>query len=251
MMSRRFSLRRSLAPLAGAWPGWAGRAIRGHAFRGEFPDAASKECFWRTVVDEGHESRFTIHDSRNHGGVPMGRGAQAQTREMIDQQLAQQNAMNQRMYSSNEALGSSAASGYQNLLANPGYTDAQKSAITNLSQAALSSAFNALAQNASNRAARTRNSAGYGELIDSLARTQGQQSANLSQQDQIAFAHASRSDTLSALSGLTGLYGTDSSLLGRALGIPAQLLDARARNSQGSGFRLGFGPSGLSFGLNG
>ena len=181
----------------------------------------------------------------------MGRGAQAQTRAMIDQQLAQQTAMNQRMYSSNEALGSAATSGYQNLLANPGYTDAQKSAITNLSQSALSSAFNALAQNASNRAARTRNSAGYGELIDSLARTQGQDQANLAQQNQIAFGNAARSDTLSGLRGLSGLYGTDSSLLGRALGIPASLLDARSRMSQGNGFRIGLGPSGLSFGFNG
>jgi N-acetyl-gamma-glutamylphosphate reductase len=181
----------------------------------------------------------------------MGRGAQAQTQAMIDQQLAQQNAMNQQMYSSNEALGSAAASGYQNLLANPGYTNSQKSAITNLTQSALSSAFNALAQNASNRVARTRNSAGYGELIDSLARTRGQDQANLAQQNQFAFDNTARSDTLSALGGLAGLYGTDTSLLGRALGIPASLLDARSRASQGSGFRLGFGPSGLSFGFNG
>jgi hypothetical protein len=152
---------------------------------------------------------------------------------MIDQQLAQQNAFNQRMYSSSASLGSTATSGYQNLLANPGYTDTEKSAITNLSQSALSSAFNALAQNASNRAARTRNSAGYGELIDSLARTQGQDQANLAQRNQIAFGNASRSDMLSGLAGLSGLYGTDMSLLGRALGIPTALLDARARASQG------------------
>src|ERR1019366_149902 len=179
----------------------------------------------------------------------MGRGAQAQTQQMIDQQLAQQNAMNQQIYSSSQSLGSTAAAGYQNMLANPGYSGAEKSAITNLSQSALSSAFNALAQNASNRAARTRNSAGYGELIDSLARTQGQQQANLAQQNQIAFGNAARSDTLSGLSGLSGLYGTDTSLLGRALGIPAQLLDASARNAQGSNFRIGFGPTGLSFGF--
>jgi len=181
----------------------------------------------------------------------MGRGAQAQTQAMIDQQLAQQNAMNQQIYSSSQSLGSAAASGYQNRLANPGYTNAEKSAITNLSQSALSSAFNALAQNAATRTARTRSSAGYGELIDSLARTQGQDQANLAQQNQIAFGNAARSDSLSALGGLSGLYGTNSSLLGRALGVPAQLLDARARNAQGSGFRIGFGPGGLSFGLNG
>jgi hypothetical protein len=170
---------------------------------------------------------------------------------MIDQQLAQQNAMNQQIYSSSQSLGSTATAGYRNILANPGYTDPEKSAITNLSQSALSSSFNALAQNAANRAARTRNSAGYGELMDSLARTHGQDQANLAQQNQIAFGNAAHSDTLSALSGLSGIYGTDTSLLGRALGIPAQLLDARARNSQNSGFRMGFGPGGLSFGLNG
>ena len=181
----------------------------------------------------------------------MGRGAQAQTQQMINQQLGQQNAMNQQLYGSSQALGSQAASGYQNLLANPGYTGAEKSAITNLSQSALSSAFNALAQNAANRAARTRNSAGYGELLDSLARTQGQDQANLAQQNQLAFGNAARADTLSALAGLSGLYGTDSSLLGRALGIPAQLLDASARNAANSSFRFGFGPGGFSLGFNG
>jgi hypothetical protein len=181
----------------------------------------------------------------------MGRGAQAQTQQMIDQQLSQQNAMNQQMYGSSQALGSQAAGGYQNMLANPGYSQADQSAITNLSQSALSSSFNALAQNAANRTARTRNSAGYGELIDSLARTHGQDQANLAQQNQLAFANASRSDTRTALAGLSGLYGTDTGLLGRALGVPAQLLDARARNAASSGFSLGLGPGGLSFGIKG
>ena len=181
----------------------------------------------------------------------MGRGAQAQTQQNIDQQLASQNTMNQQIYGSSQALGSQAAEGYQNLLANPGYSQAQQSAITNLSQSALSSSFDALAQNAANRAAATRNSAGYGELIDSLARTQGQDSANLAQQNQLAFTNASRSDTQSALAGLSGLYGTDANLLGRAIGVPAQLLDASARNAASSGFNLGFGPGGLSFGTKG
>src|ERR1700730_18435642 len=168
---------------------------------------------------------------------------------MIDQQLAQQNAMNQQLYSSNHGLGSQAAAGYQNMIANPGCTDTEKSAITNLSQSALSSAFDALAQNASTRSARTRNSAGYGDLIDSLARTRGQQQANLSQQDQIAFANAARSDTQSGLSGLSGLYGTDSSLLGKTLGLSPSLLDVASRNAANGGFKIGLGP--LSFGYNG
>ena len=181
----------------------------------------------------------------------MGRGAIAQTQQMIDQQLSSQNSMNNQIYGSSQALGSQAAGGYQNMLANPGYSQAQQSAITNLSQSALSSSFDALAQNAANRATRTNNSAGYGDLLSSLARTEGQQSANLAQQNQIAFADASRSDTLSGLSGLSGLYGTDSSLLGKALGVPSQLLDASARNAANSGFRIGLGSGGLSFGING
>lgn len=181
----------------------------------------------------------------------MGRSAQAHTQAQIDQQLAQQNTMNQQLFSTGQGLGSQATAGYQNLVANPGYSDAQKSAITNSSQSALSSAFNALAQNASNRAARTRNSAGYGELVDSLARTQGQQQANLAQQNQFGFANAARSDTLSGLSGLSGLYGTDTSLLGKSLGIPSSLLDAQVRNAQSKNFQFGFGPTGLSLGFNG
>ena len=181
----------------------------------------------------------------------MGRSAQAQTQQNIDQQLSQQNAMNQQLSSSSQSFGSQAASGYQGILANPGYSQAQQSAITNASQSALASSFDALAQNASNRSAQTRNSAGYGELIDSLARTQGQDQANLAQQNQIAFANAAQSNTLSALSGLFGLYGTDAGLLGRAIGVPAQLLDASARNAASSGFSLGFGPGGLSLGIKG
>ncbi len=181
----------------------------------------------------------------------MGRSAQAQTQQNIDQQLSQQNAMNQQLSASAQALGSQAAAGYQNMLANPGYTQAEQSAIANTSQSALSSSFDALAQNAANRAAQTNNSAGYGSLLDSLAKSQGQNSANLAQQNQIAFANAAQSSTLAALTGLSGLFGTDSSLLGKAIGVPSQLLDASARNAASSGFSIGLGPGGLSFGIKG
>ena len=78
-----------------------------------------------------HDSRIT-NDKSPLRRLPMGRGAQAQTQQMIDQQLSQQNNMNQQLYGSSQSLGSQAASGYQNLLANPGYSPAEQSAITNL-----------------------------------------------------------------------------------------------------------------------
>jgi hypothetical protein len=170
----------------------------------------------------------------------MGRGAQAQTRQLTDQQLAMQNAMNQQLYNQNQSLGNTAAAGYTNLLTNPGYSDAEKSAITNQSMGALASAFAALASSAANRTARTRNSAGYGDLLDALAQEQGRQTASLAQQNQIAFAGRARQDQLAGLQGLSGLYGVDSSLLGRALGIPASLLSVRANASRS-------GTSGLDY----
>jgi len=173
----------------------------------------------------------------------MGRGAQNQTMEMTDQQLAQQNAMNQQLYGQTQGLQNSVAAGYQNLLANPGYTDAQKSAITGQSMGALASTFAALAASAANRAARTRNSAGYGDLLDQLAQRQGQQTANLAQENQLAFANQSKQDQLTALQGISGLYGVDSTLLGRTLGIPTQLLGTRASLANAPGFGSAFSQS--------
>jgi hypothetical protein len=166
----------------------------------------------------------------------MGRGAQTQTMQMTDQQLAGQNAMNRSLYNQGQSLSNTAGGGYQSLLANPGYTPAQQSAITNQSMGALSSAFGALAQSAANRTARTRNSAGYGDLLDELAREQGRQTASLAQQNQFGFANQAKQDQLTALQGLTGLYGVNTSLLGRTLGIPGQLLNTRTNLANAPGF---------------
>ena len=170
----------------------------------------------------------------------MGRGAQTQTMQMTDQQLSSQNAMNQALYNQGQSLSNTAAGGYQYLMANPGYTPAQQNAIDNQSLGALSSAFGALARSATNRVARTNNSAGYGDMLDELAREQGRQTSSLAQQNQLAFAGQSKQDQLSALQGLSGLYGVNSSLLGRTLGIPGQLLNTRTSLANAPGFGTSF-----------
>jgi hypothetical protein len=48
---------------------------------------------------------------------------------------------------------------------------------------------------------------------------------------------------MAALQGLSGLYGVDSNLLGRTLGIPAELLNVRANASRGNGFFSALGSS--------
>jgi len=181
----------------------------------------------------------------------MGRGATQDTINLTNQQLASQNAMNQQLYGQNQSLQNAIAGGYQNLLANPGYTQAQQTAITGQSMGALGSTFASLASAAASRAARTNNAAGYSDLLDSLARTQGQQGASLAQQNQLAFANQSKQDQLTALQGLSGLYGTNSGLLGRALGVPGGLLNTDASLARipsfGSSFlnALGAGLAGL------
>jgi hypothetical protein len=182
----------------------------------------------------------------------MGRGSEAQTVAATNQQLATQNAMNQQLSTQNQSLYSQLLPGYQNLLNNPGYTPAQQAAITGQAMGALGSTYSALMSNAANNAARTNNDAGYNSALDAIARNYGTGAATVAQQSQIAFANKQQSDQLAALQGLAGLYGTNSNLLGRALGIPSDLLGVQQRAAAPStSFNLGIGPSGLSAAIGG
>ena len=166
----------------------------------------------------------------------MGRGAQGQTQSLTDQQLAQTNALNQQLLGQQQSLGNLVTPQYQALLNNPGYSAADKAAITGQSQGALASAFDSLQQAAANRVARTGNAAGFSELTDDLARQKAQQEAGLAQQNQLNFSNTAYQRQLAALQGLSGLYGVDTNLLGRTLGIPSELLNVRANASRPSGF---------------
>ena len=165
----------------------------------------------------------------------MGRGAQAQTRQLTDEQLAGLNSLNQQFLSQQQQVGNTLLPQFQSILNNPGLNSADKAAVTGQSQGALSSAFDSLQQSAQNRLARTRNSAGFGELTDELARQKGIAEAGQAQQNQLAFTNTAFQRQMAALQGLSGLFGVDSNLLGRTLGIPAELLNVRANASRNSG----------------
>ena len=174
----------------------------------------------------------------------MGRSAST-TRSDIDQQSALQNQINQQTLAEQQALAGTLAPQYQQLLSQ-GYTPQQQAAITGQSQGAVSSAFDALRQNAANRLAQTRNSAGYGETLDDLGRAQAQQSASTAQQNQIQFAGRQQQNLLAGLQGLASLYGVDTGMLVSGLGQSGSLLNTRAGISSNGNAYLG--PlSGLSF----
>ena len=165
----------------------------------------------------------------------MGRGAQASTRQASDQERAAIDALNQQFLGQRSQIGNLLLPQYQSILQNPGYSAAEKAAITGQSQGALSSAFDALQQAAQNRLARTRNAAGFGELADELARQKGREEGGLAQQNEINFANTSFNRQLAALQGLGGLFGIDTNLLGRTLGLPVDLLNVRANASRNPG----------------
>jgi len=173
----------------------------------------------------------------------MGRGVQAQTRQMTDQQLAGVNTLNQQLLGNQQQLGALLTPQFQNMLNNPGLSAADKAAVTGASQGALGSAFDALQQSAANRLARTRNAAGFGELTDELARQKGIAAGNQAQQNQLAFSNTAFQRKMAALQGLSGLFGMDTNLLGRTLGIPAELLNSRANASRPTGFFSSLGTS--------
>jgi hypothetical protein len=162
----------------------------------------------------------------------MGRGAQAQTRQLTDDQLAAINGLNQQFLGQQQQVGNLLLPQFQSILNNPGLSPADKAAVTGQSQGALASAFDSLQQSAQNRLARTRNPAGFGELADELARQKGIAEAGQAQQNQLAFTNTSFQRQMAALQGLSGLYGMDTNLLGRTLGIPSELLNARANASR-------------------
>src|SRR5271154_4825977 len=165
----------------------------------------------------------------------MGRGAEAQTQQMTDQQLASIHALNQQFLGQQQQVGSNLSSQYQSIANNPGLSPADKATVTSQSQGSIASAFDSLQQSAANRVARTGNSAGFSELTDDLARQKGIAEGNQAQQNQLAFSNTAFQQQMAALQGLSGLYGVDSNLLGRTLGIPAQLLNVDANASRNNG----------------
>lgn len=164
----------------------------------------------------------------------MSRAAQHTTRALTDQQLAQQNQLISQSNQQGQQDRSLMMPTIQSLLSSTGYTPQQQSAITQQSLGAANTAFDALRQRAANRAAATNNSAGFGDLTAQLGREQAQTDASQAQKNQIAFANQALREHLAGLSALGQTYGIDTNLLGRAMGVPPELLGVRERASEGS-----------------
>ena len=165
----------------------------------------------------------------------MGRAAQQHTRNLTDQQLAQQNQLISQSNQQGMQDHSLLMPTINSLLTSQGYTPQQQSAITQQSMGAANTAFDALRERAANRMAATNNSAGYGDTLAQLGREQAQTDASQAQQNQISFANQQLKEQLAGLNALGQTYGIDTNLLGKAMGVPAELLGVRQRASASSG----------------
>lgn len=164
----------------------------------------------------------------------MSRAAQSTTRQLTDQQLAQQNQLISQANQEGTQDRSLMMPTIQSLLNSQGFTPAQQSAITQQSLGAANTAYDALRESAANRQAATNNSAGYGDLMAQLGRQQAQTDASQAQQNQIQFANRQLQEQLAGLNALGQTYGVDTNLLGKAMGVPSELLSVRQRASSGS-----------------
>ena len=164
----------------------------------------------------------------------MSRGAQSTTRQLTDQQLAQQNQLISQSNQQSQSDRSAMLPTIQSLLNSQGYTPQQQSAMTQQSMGAANTAFDSLRQRAANRQAATNDTAGYGDTLAQLGRQQAQTDASQAQQNQISFANQQLKEQLAGLNALGQTYGVDTNLLGKAMGVPSELLSVRQRASTGS-----------------
>jgi hypothetical protein len=169
----------------------------------------------------------------------MSRAAQQHTRNLTDQQLTQQNQLISQSNQQDQQDRAAMMPTINSLLNSQGYTPQQQSAITQQSMGAANTAFDALRERAANRTAATNNSAGYGDLISQLGREQAQTDANQAQQNQVSFANQKLKENLAGLSSLGQTYGIDTNLLGKAMGVPSELLSVRQKASSSTSSGLG------------
>lgn len=159
----------------------------------------------------------------------MGKGQQAQVSDEAQNQFNNATAQS-------KAVSSLLMPAYQTQLQNPGYTDAQKTAITGATEGGIGAAFGSAAEGAANRAARTNNQAGLTSSMDELARERMRTSGALGAQNETAFANNAQGQTAQAESGLSGLFGQNNAQANTGLGIQSQ-------NAQTPGFWQQFGSS--------
>jgi hypothetical protein len=173
----------------------------------------------------------------------MARG-ETKVQQQAQQLGAQQQAWIDQQLGARQAAKPGITSGY-NSLANWGSPPIENQ-YEQFATQPVSTAMDAASQQAANRLSRTRNAAGFGAEEENLAGQKAAQLGQAGQRGQLAYQDTQLQNRLAGLQGLSSLYGIDTNLLGRMMGLPAQTLGVQEQAAKPTN-SIRFGPLGLSF----
>jgi hypothetical protein len=149
------------------------------------------------------------------GPVDWCRGEDKKTASIADTERTKQDAYNAQQQQEQQAARGQLMTQYQNLY---------KNAATGPEAQAAAASFGSAQDQLQRTAARTGNTAGVIEGQDQLARDKAQ-----------TMSDVIRKNETSALLGVAGMYGMDTNLLARSLGIPAEYLAIRQKAMEPKG----------------
>lgn len=132
---------------------------------------------------------------------------------------------------------------YKALAEGPGYSPEEQSAITQESLGSVGNTFDAYRDRATNRVARTGNTAGYGSMLSEMAREEGRTKGGVTRQNMISFADEKQRRRFAGLQGLAQMFGVDTSFLSNVMGQNTSIFQQRlARKPTGMDkWKMGLG----------
>lgn len=135
------------------------------------------------------------------------------------------------------ATGTAATNAAEGVVANPGYTPAEQTAITGGALSGVAGSYDAAAANAANRVNKTNNSAGYSSLADTLARGKAQGMSKAAAGTAEDIANARMTNQQQGIGDLGGIYNTQ-------LGATTNLLRSNTPNFTNQKYGISLGPLG-------
>ena len=173
----------------------------------------------------------------------MARG-EAQVQQQAQQLGAQQQAMLGQQWGAQQAALPGLSSAYGKL-ANWGSPQIENQ-YEQFAMQPVSTALDAASQQAANRVSRTHNTAGFGAEEENLAGQKAAQLGQAAQRGQLAYQDAQLQNNMAGLQGLSSLYGINTNLLSRMMGLPTQTLSVQEQAAKPTS-SLKIGPLGLGF----
>jgi hypothetical protein len=173
----------------------------------------------------------------------MARG-ESKVQNQAQQLSAQQQAMIAQQQAANQALESQVMPGLTSL-SSWGSPQIENTYEQQAMQP-IATAMDAANERAQARVSRTRNQAGYGAEEENLAGQRAAQLGQAAQRGQLAYQDEQLQHQMAGLKGLADLYGIDTNLLSRMVGLPTETLGVQERAAQPTD-SLRLGPLSLGF----